>query len=175
MTRETTATTRYAVVRRPPTERLWPLMHGEPPLAAHLVSERFGYKHHGIYVGAGRVVHYSGFAYGLRAGPVEETSLERFACGRPLSVFHHARPRFDRAEVIARARARIGENAYRLLSNNCEHLCRWCVLGEARSSQVEKWLALPRRVWLSILERSHPIVRVLRGRVGSSRRLTAPG
>ena len=37
----------------------------EPPPGAHLVSSsRRLYRHHGIYVGRGRVIHYSGFAYG---------------------------------------------------------------------------------------------------------------
>jgi len=44
----------------------------EPPLGSHLVTPRRGYLHHGIYVGAGKVVHYSGFAHGLRRGPVKK-------------------------------------------------------------------------------------------------------
>ena len=32
----------------------------EPPLGSHLVTPRRGYLHHGIYVGARKVVHYSG-------------------------------------------------------------------------------------------------------------------
>lgn len=55
-------------------------------------------------------------------------------------------PRFEREEVIRRARSRIGENRYRLLSNNCEHFCEWCLRGEHRSEQVERIFALPRRV-----------------------------
>src|SRR5262245_59687729 len=54
------------------------LLHagGDPPLAAHLVTPRALYTHHGIYVGNGRVIHYAGLAHGLRRGPVEEVSLE---------------------------------------------------------------------------------------------------
>jgi len=37
-----------------------------------LFTPRRGYLHHGIYVGARKVVHYSGFTHGLRRGPVEE-------------------------------------------------------------------------------------------------------
>ena len=32
---------------------------------------------------------------------------------------------------------RLGEDGYRTLSNNCEHLCEWCIHGENRSRQVE--------------------------------------
>jgi hypothetical protein len=35
----------------------------EPPLGSHLVTPRRGYLHHGIYVGARKVVHYSGLAH----------------------------------------------------------------------------------------------------------------
>jgi cell wall-associated NlpC family hydrolase len=33
------------------------------PLGAHLIVKHFGYSHHGIYAGRGRVIHYSGFAH----------------------------------------------------------------------------------------------------------------
>src|SRR5258707_11780449 len=57
----------------------------EPPMGAHIVTERRGYTHHGIYVGAGKVVHYAGLSRGLRRGPVEEISLSRFAAGHRVS------------------------------------------------------------------------------------------
>ena len=110
----------------------------EPPLGAHLVTPRRGYLHHGIYVGDGKVVHYAGLAYGLRRGPVEEISLARFTNGRPVCVRSDASLEFDRREVIRRARSRIGEDHYRLLTNNCEHFCEWCLYGEHRSYQVEE-------------------------------------
>jgi hypothetical protein len=106
--------------------------HEEPPLAAHLVSSRSFYTHHGIYVGRGRVIHYSGYPSGLgrRRGPVEEVSLDHFTRGRVTRV----RPSdalYDSQEVVRRARARLGEDQYRLLSNNCWHFCRWCLHGPA--------------------------------------------
>ena len=113
--------------------------HDEPPLGAHLVTPRRGYTHHGIYAGAGRVIHYGGLARGLRRGPVEEVSLARFAGGRAVRVRAHLAPRFDREEIVRRARSRLGENRYRLFTNNCEHLCEWCVQGYSRSSQVASY------------------------------------
>jgi Lecithin retinol acyltransferase len=109
----------------------------EPPMGAHLITPRRGYLHHGIYVGEGKVVHYSGLSFGLRRGPVEEVSLARFSRGRGLWVRPDA-PSFDLWEVIDRARSRVGENCYRLFTNNCEHFCEWCLRGEARSLQVEQ-------------------------------------
>jgi Lecithin retinol acyltransferase len=113
----------------------------EPPLGSHVVTPRRGYLHHGIYVGSGTVVHYAGLAHGLRRGPVEEISLARFAGRRPVWVRSDAPQTFDCREVIGRARSRIGEDRYRLLTNNCEHFCEWCLRGEHRSFQVEAWLA----------------------------------
>jgi hypothetical protein len=112
----------------------------EPPLGAHLVTPRRGYLHHGIYVGEGRVVHYAGLAARLRRGPVEEVSLAGFTCGRPVWVKSHAPQSFDCQEVIRRARSRVGEDRYRILTNNCEHFCEWCLHGEHRSYQVEALL-----------------------------------
>ena len=118
----------------------------EPPRGTHLVTPRRGYVHHGIYVGDGTVVHYRGLSRGLRRGPVEEVSLAHFANGRPISVRHRSSTRFERDEVVSRARSRVGEDCYRLFTNNCEHFCEWCLHGEARSQQVESWLSEPRRV-----------------------------
>jgi hypothetical protein len=116
----------------------------EPLPGSHVVTPRRGYLHHGIYVGFGRVVHYSGLAYGLRRGPVEEISVARFTDGRSIRVKAGAAPsHFDRCEVVRRARSRVGENSYRLFSNNCEHFCEWCVYGEHRSYQVEALLRQP--------------------------------
>jgi hypothetical protein len=117
----------------------------ELPLGSHLVTPRRGYVHHGIYVGDGKVVHYTGLAYGLRRGPVEEVSLAGFTNGHPVYVRSDASLEFDRREVIRRARSRVGEDHYRLLTNNCEHFCEWCLYGEHRSYQVEEWLAGPVR------------------------------
>jgi hypothetical protein len=118
----------------------------EPPLGSHVVTARRGYLHHGIYVGGGRVVHYAGLANGLRRGPVEEISLGCFTRGKPAWVRINVPSNFDTREIIRRARSRVGEDRYRLLTNNCEHFCEWCLRGEPRSYQVEAWLARPRRV-----------------------------
>lgn len=118
----------------------------EPPLGSHLVTPRRGFSHHGIYVGRGNVVHYNSAVRRLCRGPVEEVSLARFALRQPIWIRVHVSPRFDGAEVARRARSRIGEDRYRLLTNNCEHFCEWCLQDEQRSYQVEDVLNLPRRL-----------------------------
>jgi hypothetical protein len=87
---------------------------------------------------------------------VEEVSLERFAMQRAIWIRGHSTARFDSAEVISRARSRLGEDRYRLFSNNCEHFCEWCLRDEHRSYQVERLLALPRqlaRIWADAIAR----------------------
>lgn len=108
------------------------------PLGTHLTSPRRGYVHHGIYAGEGRVIHYAGFHRAFRRGPVEETSLERFAGGRAVQAAPASAAQFGGAEVVARARMRLGENRYRVWSNNCEHFVHWCLSGTSRSTQVER-------------------------------------
>lgn len=116
----------------------------EPPPGAHLVTPRHGYCHHGIYVGDGKVVHYAGLAGSLRRGPVEEVSIARFAAGYKVSIEPSPDPVYGESEAVQRARSRLGENRYRLLTNNCEHFCAWCLYGESRSEQVRTCFIDPR-------------------------------
>lgn len=121
----------------------------EPPIASHLVTPRAFYTHHGIYTGNGRVIHYSGLAYGWGRGAVEDVSLERFAHGHGIRV-RRDQQRFDSRSVVERARSRLGEHSYRILTNNCEHFCGWALRGESRSSQVDRLLAAPRSIGAAV-------------------------
>jgi len=112
-------------------------------VGAHLVTERDGYAHHGIYAGNGQVIHYGGFATSARRRPVECIALRSFAAGRGVKVRTEPHARYAGKDVVARARSRIGEDRYRLLTNNCEHFCTWCVTGVGRSEQVCRCLLNP--------------------------------
>jgi lecithin:retinol acyltransferase len=118
----------------------------EPHLGAHLITPRVGYNHHGVYVGHGRVVHYSGLSGFWQCGPVEEVSLSEFVSGHPVRIVDHLESQYSPEEIVRRARSRLGENDYRLLTNNCEHFCNWCVSGISHSAQVERRLRLPFRI-----------------------------
>src|ERR1700722_20375167 len=123
----------------------------EPRPGSHVISPRRGYVHHGIYVGDGKVVHYAGLARGWLRGRIQEVSLSQFAYGRSVWARSSDLPVFAAEEVIRRARSRVGENRYRVLSNNCEHFCEWCLRGESRSYQVECFLS-SRTALVMILE-----------------------
>jgi hypothetical protein len=127
---------------------------------SHLVIRCRGYAHHGIYLGAGRVMHYAGrikYAQGL----VEEISLVEFSEGRAFRTEILQSGRFDGNEIVRRARSRLGERRYDLLKNNCEHFCNWCRLGENRSLQVES-LTAPVRLLRSALLRLCSMYRSIR-------------
>jgi hypothetical protein len=129
-------------------------------LGAHLVTPRRGYTHHGIYVGGGRVVHYAGWSRAqFTRRPVEEVSLEEFAGGRGVHVLPATAARFAAREVVVRARSRLGEDRYRLATNNCEHFCHWCLTGESRSAQIDRltaWLAGGAAAWRRVVRAVAP-------------------
>ena len=43
-------------------------------------------------------------------------------------------------ETVERAESRLGERAYNIATNNCEHFAVWCKTGKSESSQVKKFL-----------------------------------
>ena len=115
------------------------------PVGAHLVAGRDGYQHHGIYVGNGDARRRSRGDARRRSGPVERSSVACFPCGIAVTIQCDASPCYDGEEVARRAGSRLGERNYRLLTNNCEHFCSWCLFGECRSAQVEACLKSPLR------------------------------
>ncbi|RQP27045.1 lecithin retinol acyltransferase family protein [Burkholderia ubonensis] len=113
------------------------------PVGAHLMTRRPGYAYHGIYIGGGKVIHYAGLSRRFRSGPVEVVSVDCFVAGAGLAIIQHDCAPYSGSEVARRAASRLGECNYRLLTNNCEHFCLWCLFGVARSEQVEACLRNP--------------------------------
>jgi hypothetical protein len=99
----------------------------------HVIVNRRGYRHHGVYVGSGRVIHYAG-KIRYPQGLIEEVSLSEFVGGRTVRI---ARIPDEGVDAVCRARSRLGERCYDLFRNNCEHFCNWCLVGEQRSPQIE--------------------------------------
>lgn len=138
-----------------------------PPVGAHLMTPWLGFTHHGIHAGAGRVIHYGALMYDIIRRPVEEVTLEAFAEGRPVYVIEHTEVCFESSEIIRRARSRLGEKRYKLLTNNCEHFVEWCLHDVPRSFQAETALAYPRligerieRVMVRLLRRLFTVPRL---------------
>ncbi|CEM21234.1 unnamed protein product [Vitrella brassicaformis CCMP3155] len=112
--------------------------------------------HHGIYVGNGRVIHFSGneamgglkglsAAVGKGKAKVRCTSVLQFMkYGYNLRVKRYAEPTADK-KTVERAEAAFHEQwypSYHLLKNNCEHFAHYCKTGRAQSSQVHTALAV---------------------------------
>lgn len=104
----------------------------------HLISYRFGYSHHGLYVGDNQVIHYAGSLSGEETGSIELSTLEDFTQGNGFHIKHHPVRYYDAHECVDRAYARLGEKHYNLLLNNCEHFVTWCIQGFSYSHQITR-------------------------------------
>ncbi len=102
----------------------------------HLIVGRGLYTHHGIDLGDGSVVHYSGLADGLRAGPVERVSMEEFCGGEVPRLRRHDKAKFALEQAARRAEDRVGEDRYNLVWCNCESFCEWAHTGRQWSPQI---------------------------------------
>ena len=136
-------------------------MADEPQIGSHLISPRKFYTHHGIYIGNGRVIHYSGLADGLQSGPVEEIAITTFASKKGFVVKSYKKS-FPAEEIVSLAKSRVGEDLYDIVTNNCEHFCLSCIVGVPTSDQVEK------AVWVSASSAATIAGLVARGAVAAS-------
>jgi len=119
-----------------------------------LIVDQCGYRHHGIYVGNGRVIHYRGWISILH-GLVEECALEDFLGRHSWRQGQTPKNPAHGDAIVLRARSRVGERNYSIIWNNCEHLCSWCHSGESRSAQVDRVRCRVRRM-LSLVQLGAP-------------------
>lgn len=101
-----------------------------------LIVDRFAYRHHGIYLGDGLVIHYAGrrrHPHGL----IETIPLHDFVGRRHVHVGRAPSESLHGEVIVRRARSRLGERQYDIFKNNCEHFCNWCQVGQSRSTQVD--------------------------------------
>ena len=100
-----------------------------------------GYWHHGIDVGDGWVIHFSGEPGRMYGAQIKCSTMEEFLRGGTPEVVPYTRA-YAPEVVIERAKSRIGEKGYHLIFNNCEHFARWCKSGELSSEQVKTVAAI---------------------------------
>lgn len=111
-----------------------------------IVADRGLYKHYGIFIGNGRVIHYSagiGIELDADKAKIIETSLVDFLDGSALFVEESDEPgAFPPDRVVERARSMVGRlhGEYNIAFNNCEHFTHWCKYGTKESSQVNSVL-----------------------------------
>jgi len=101
----------------------------------HVRARRHGYWHHGIDCGDGAVIHYSGELLHNKNACVQRTGMADFSKGGRIEVVPYSLCS-DPDTVLKRAESRLGETAYHILTNNCEHFARWCKTGQPESPQI---------------------------------------
>lgn len=111
----------------------------------HIRVWRGGYYHHGVDVGRGRVIHFSGEPARKRAASICLERMDRFARGGVVEVVAEA-AHGRKGAVVDRARSQLGKQGYDVVVNNCEHFATWCANGRRHSTQVERARAIVDRV-----------------------------
>lgn len=103
----------------------------------HLLISWGGYHHHAVDMGDGTVIQYGGGQWNRGQPPqVEQVSRETWPADREIRVLEEP-AEFPPEEILRRARSRLGERRYCLLTNNCEHFVHWARQGSAVSHQSE--------------------------------------
>ena len=102
-------------------------------------SSRF-YKHHGVYIGHGKVIHVSGSIREKVSPEVRESDLSLFLKGEvPRKRVY--KKRLPASETIRTAKNLLRNEDYSMVRNNCEHFATYCVTGKKKSLQVRKIMA----------------------------------
>jgi hypothetical protein len=121
---------------------------GDVMRVSRRVAVTIPYFHYGIYVGSGRVIHFTEDA--AKSSPpknvIKRTSISMFFKDADLIEmlefpkeidFDGTRYKtFSPANAAKRATKRLGDGDYHLFVNNCEHFAMWCRTGIEFSSQV---------------------------------------
>jgi hypothetical protein len=104
----------------------------------HIKVRRRLYWHHGIDAGDGTVIHAIGEPGARKLGAdIRRTSMAEFLRGGT-AVEVESDVALPAEEIVARAEASLGQGAYSLVWNNCEHFARWCQTGRPASAQVTR-------------------------------------
>ena len=109
------------------TEPINPLLK----VGDHVITRRVGYTHHGLYLGAGKVLEY------IRSQGVVIVPLTTFTQGHELFIREHKDAKYCGQEAVRRGMMRLGEQHYNLLTRNCEHFVNWCIEGVESSRQID--------------------------------------
>lgn len=98
------------------------------------------YSHHGIDMGDGTVIHFSGEPFRRDEASICRVPLAEFLAGGRRIVVRHRGTELAPDEVAAAAEAALARQKYCLWRNNCEHFATWCKTGRRHSKQVRRAL-----------------------------------
>ena len=106
----------------------------------HVKVRRTVYAHHGIDIGDGTVVHFTGEPGNKSDAKIRQTSMEDFLHGGELEIVKYKKCNPPN-KVIKTALSRKKQEGYNLLNDNCEHFARYCKTGQHESEQVNDAIA----------------------------------
>lgn len=106
------------------------------------------YRHFGIDLGDGTVVHLASVGGDTSEMEVQRVAIAEFADGKPISIEHVSNVLED-DQVIERALGAVGNTHYHVALGNCEHFARLCKSGEHVSHQMDRLLRGVIRVGLA--------------------------
>lgn len=106
----------------------------------HIFVDRGAISHHGIDVGGGEVIHFSGTDGTKEGALICRSTLGEFLGGGEMKIQLYG-TRLSPEITVWRAESMLGESGYNLFSNNCEHFASWCAADIHSSAQVEGRLA----------------------------------
>jgi len=137
-------------------------------LGDHIKAKRARgiYTHHGIDMGDGTVVHFSGHPLNYRDARVCRVSLEEFLAGREAVVVKHEEPVLPVEETVRLAEELLGAEGYHPLTNNCEHFTTYCKTGRKDSVQSRRFITAAFTAGALAMVVGAGIVRQLRTRNG---------
>lgn len=104
----------------------------------HVVKSCGAYEHHGIYIGAGQVIHFAGVRENKREASIRLGPVTDFLNESGTIDFVKYGQCFAPEVIIRRAHSRLGGSGYHLFEGNCEHFARWCMTGHHASQQVHR-------------------------------------
>lgn len=97
------------------------------------------YYHHGIDMGDGTVIHFSGEPLNRKTAKVARVTEEEFLCGQRKEVIEYfdGESSLTPEDTVRLAEELIETEGYHLFYNNCEHFATYCKTGRKRSRQVQ--------------------------------------
>lgn len=137
-------------------------------LGDHIKTKRIRglYTHHGIDMGDGTVVHFSGDPINHRDAVVCRVSMEEFLHGQAPLVVEHREPVLPKEETARIAQSMIGARGYHPLINNCEHFTTFCKTGRRDSAQARRVIKAAVAAGFTALAVGVHVLRQVKGRSG---------
>ena len=148
-----------ATIATEPEVLVWRLAPGDH-LRVNGVAGFMALTHHAIYLGDGRIMHFTGGVTDKGNATIKVDTLRKLhkftkSVGHKqcrIEVIPHPEGALPREQIVERALSRVGETGYNLLSKNCEHVVHWCITGQELSLQVNRFTQDPIGVGYSVLK-----------------------